>query len=125
MGQHQPCCQKLNPAISITAVNSTDRIPPSWKHNDNPMNAKKEKDENTGKNLTFEQAFTRLDETVLSLEAGELPLAEATQLYESGMKLAQVCNEMLAAAELKITQIQTAYDEQMRLPTGRPSESED
>ena len=89
------------------------------------MNAKKEKSENKERNLTFEQAFARLDETVQSLEAGELPLAEATQLYESGMKLAQVCNEMLAAAELKITQIQTAYDERMRLPTVRPSESED
>ena len=89
------------------------------------MNAKKEKSENKERDLTFEQAFARLDETVQSLEAGELPLAEATQLYESGMKLAQVCNKMLATAELKITQIQTAYDEQMRLPTGRPSESED
>ncbi len=66
--------------------------------------------------LSFEQAMAKLDETVQALEAGELPLAEATGLYERGMKLARVCNEMLATAELKITQVQTAYGEQMRLP---------
>ena len=65
--------------------------------------------------LTFEQALARLDETVRALEAGDLPLDEATRLYERGMKLAQTCNEMLASAELRITKIRTAYGEQMRL----------
>ena len=65
--------------------------------------------------LTFEQALARLDETVRALEAGDLPLDEATRLYEQGMKLARTCNEMLASAELKITKIRTAYGEQMRL----------
>ena len=75
--------------------------------------------------LTFEQALTQLDETVRALEAGDLPLGEATGLYEKGMSLARVCSEMLAAAELKVTQIQTAYGEQMRLPPEGPSELED
>jgi exodeoxyribonuclease VII small subunit len=74
--------------------------------------------------LTFEQAIARLDETVEALEAGDVPLAEATRLYEQGMKLARVCSEMLATAELRITQIQTAYGEQMRLPQ-EPAEPED
>ena len=65
--------------------------------------------------LTFEQALARLDETVRALEAGDLPLDEATRLYEEGMKLARTCNEMLASAELRITKIRTAYGEQMRL----------
>ena len=64
---------------------------------------------------TFEQALAKLDETVRALEAGDLPLDEATRLYEQGMKLAQTCNEMLASAELRITKIRTAYGEQMRL----------
>jgi exodeoxyribonuclease VII small subunit len=75
-----------------------------------------ENGENGADGLTFEQALAQLDETVGALEAGDLPLAEATGLYERGMKLARVCSEMLAAAELKITRIQTAYGEQMRLP---------
>ena len=65
--------------------------------------------------LTFEQALNRLDETVQALEAGGLPLADATRLFEEGMKLARVCSEMLVAAELRISRIQTAYGEQMRM----------
>jgi exodeoxyribonuclease VII small subunit len=66
--------------------------------------------------MTFEQALGRLEAVVSAMESGDLPLSEATNLYEDGMKLARVCSEMLAAAELKITKIQTAYGEQMRLP---------
>lgn len=68
--------------------------------------------------MTFEQALAQLDETVRALEAGDLPLSEATKLYERGMRLARICGEKLADAELKISQIQTAYGEQMRLPGG-------
>ena len=75
--------------------------------------------------MTFEQALARLDETVQALEAGELPLSDATRLYEKGMRLARICSEMLAAAELKIAQIQTAYGEQMRLPGEQRAEPED
>ena len=66
-------------------------------------------------NLSFEQAMIRLDETVTALEAGGLALADATRLFEEGMKLARLCSEMLASAELRITRIQTAYGEQMRM----------
>ena len=65
--------------------------------------------------LSFEQAMSRLDETVRALEAGGLALADATRLFEDGMKLARLCSEMLASAELRITRIQTAYGEQMRM----------
>tara|TARA_B100001245_G_scaffold232377_1_gene214461 strand:+ start:629 stop:892 length:264 start_codon:yes stop_codon:yes gene_type:complete len=64
--------------------------------------------------LTFEEALALLDETVESIESGELTLLESTRLYEKGMKLAQICNNMLTSAELKITQIQTAYGQQTR-----------
>ena len=66
-----------------------------------------------------------MDETVKALETGQLPLAEATHLYEKGMRLARICSETLAAAELKITQIQTAYGEQMRLPSENQLHLED
>ena len=65
--------------------------------------------------LSFEQALNRLDETVQTLEAGGLSLADATRLFEEGMKLARRCSEMLAATELRISRIQTAYGEQMRM----------
>ena len=72
----------------------------------------------SARSMSFEQALSQLDETVRALEAGDLPLAEATRLYENGMRLARICTEKLADAELKISQIQTAYGEQMRLPGG-------
>ena len=72
----------------------------------------------SARSMSFEQALSQLDETVRALEAGDLPLAEATRLYEKGMRLARICTEKLADAELKISQIQTAYGEQMRLPGG-------
>ena len=76
---------------------------------DNPNGATDTED------LTFEQALNRLDETVQALEKGGIALSEATGLFEDGMKLARICSEMLATAELRITRIQTAYGEQMRM----------
>ena len=64
---------------------------------------------------TFEQALSSLDHTVKALESGGLTLAEATHLFEEGMKLARVCSEMLTSAELRISRIRTAYGEQMRM----------
>ncbi len=72
--------------------------------------------ENGPEEMTFEQALGRLEDVVAAMESGDLPLAEATRLYEEGMKLSRICSEMLAVAELNITRIQTSYGEQMQLP---------
>ena len=88
------------------------------------MAMNEEKNSDAGE-LTFEQALMDLDEVVRALEAGDLPLSEATRLYEKGMKLARACSEMLATAELKVTQIQTSYGEQMRPMLGTSSDLED
>ena len=73
-------------------------------------------------NLSFEDAYSRLEETVHALEEGGLTLAEATDLFEEGMRLARICNELLSSAELRITRLQTAFGEQMRLLTGERDE---
>jgi len=65
--------------------------------------------------LSFEEALERLDQTVKAMELGGLSLSDVTRLFEEGMKLAQVCNDMLGAAELRISKIQTAYGEQMQI----------
>ena len=46
------------------------------------------------KAMTFEDAFRRLGETAEALEAGGLPLAQATAVYEQGMALVQRCNQL-------------------------------
>ena len=65
--------------------------------------------------LSFEEALALLDETVDALESGSLTLAQSMAMYERGMKLARICNEMLTSAEMRIMRIRTAYGEQMRM----------
>jgi len=62
--------------------------------------------------LSFEEALSRLESIVQSLEAGGLVLEEAVSLFEEGMRLAKVCNQRLDAAELKISQLQTAIEDE-------------
>jgi len=57
------------------------------------------------KQLSFEDALAKLEETVRRLEAGSLPLDEAVTLFEEGTRLARQCNERLEAAELKVSQL--------------------
>ena len=56
-------------------------------------------------NLTFEQAFAELEETVRKLEAGGLTLEESLALFERGQALAARCGTQLDEAELKIKQL--------------------
>lgn len=58
---------------------------------------------------SFEEIYLRLEKTVEALESGNLTLDEATNLYEEGMKLAQLCSDMLSKAELKVTQLKEDY----------------
>ena len=64
--------------------------------------------------FSFEEAFKKLEATAQSLEAGGLTLEQTTRLYEEGLRLARICSELLSAAELRITRIQTSFGEQMR-----------
>ena len=60
---------------------------------------------------SFEEAFSRLGETVQALESGGLTIEAATNLYEEGMRLIQLCNRFLSKAELKITQLRDVYSD--------------
>ena len=63
---------------------------------------------------SFEAAFNQLQEMVQRLEAGNLPLDETTRLYEEGMRMAQVCNQLLNAAEQRIVQLHDSYADVQR-----------
>lgn len=65
--------------------------------------------------LNFEQAFAQLEAAVQKLEAGNLSLEEALDLYRQGMALAQHCNLQLDNAELSIKALS---------PSGNPVEFE-
>ena len=66
-------------------------------------------------NLTFEQAFAELEETVRKLEAGGLALEESLALFERGQALAARCGAQLDEAELKIKQLTPAGDVPLEL----------
>ncbi len=55
--------------------------------------------------LTFEQAFKELEETVAKLEDGDLPLEASLALFERGQQLSAYCSRLLEQAELKVTQL--------------------
>jgi exodeoxyribonuclease VII small subunit len=63
--------------------------------------------------LSFEESLKLFEDSVAELEAGGLSLAESTDRYERGVRLAKRCNDMLANAELKITRIKADYGQQM------------
>ena len=72
-------------------------------------------------NLSFEEAFNRLSEAVQALESGGLTLEAATNLYEEGMRLVQLCNRLLSTADLKMTELKDAYSGYL---AHRPTEEE-
>ncbi len=61
-------------------------------------------------NLSFEQAFAELEETVRKLEAGGLTLEESLALFERGQALATHCGTQLDETELKIKQLAPGGD---------------
>lgn len=54
------------------------------------------------KTLSFEEAFTKLEEILQKMNTGKVPLEEALQLFEEGNELLKLCQHKLQAAEQKI-----------------------
>ena len=59
------------------------------------------------KELTYEQAMTRLEEIVAQLEGGKCTLDDSMKLFEEGAKMTEFCRKALADAEQKIQKLQT------------------
>ncbi len=62
------------------------------------------------KTRTFEDALHRLEAIVESLEQGTVPLDQALDLYEEGVKLSQECADRLKTAEQRIKKLTKAAD---------------
>lgn len=63
------------------------------------------------KNVAFEEAMAKLENIVVSLEKGDVPLDKSLELFEEGVSLVKLCTEKLEAAEKKV-----------RVLTGNPDE---
>ena len=55
--------------------------------------------------MTFEQAMTRLEQIVTTLESGRCTLDDSLKLFEEGTKLTAYCSTQLKAAEQKILKL--------------------
>ena len=55
-----------------------------------------------GEKLTFEDALTRLEKIVRSLEEGNVPLDSSLSLFEEGTRLVRFCSEKIDAAEQRV-----------------------
>jgi exodeoxyribonuclease VII small subunit len=51
---------------------------------------------------SFEKAIDKLEEIVALLESGDVPLEQAIELFQEGMKLSQLCGQKLEQVERKI-----------------------
>lgn len=55
--------------------------------------------------MTFEQAMTRLEQIVATLESGRCTLDNSLKLFEEGTKLTAYCAEQIKSAEQKIIKL--------------------
>jgi exodeoxyribonuclease VII small subunit len=63
------------------------------------------------KELSFEEAITKLEEIVKKLEEGDVPLEKAIEYYQEGMILSKYCNEKLSKVEKQMEQIMNEQGE--------------
>ena len=60
--------------------------------------------------LSFEQALKRLETITESLQKGGMPLEDMIALFEEGASIAKICHEKLDKAELKLSEVQTIFE---------------
>ena len=60
--------------------------------------------------LTFEEAYARLEEVLSRLQMGNMTLDDSLADYEEGMALAAHCQSLLDAAELRVETLERATD---------------
>lgn len=60
--------------------------------------------------LTFEDALSRLETIVDTMESGDVPLAELLVKYEEGNQLLKICESRLKDAEMKIELLKKQKD---------------
>jgi exodeoxyribonuclease VII small subunit len=58
----------------------------------------------------FESALKSLEEIVSQLEAGDLALDKALELFEEGVRISRFCNSKLEEAERKVETLTKSVD---------------
>ena len=69
---------------------------------DRPRPEPSEGEKSAPDDMTFEEAIGRLESIVARLESGDVPLEQAIDLFQEGMRLSRLCAEKLNEAERRI-----------------------
>lgn len=67
-------------------------------------------------NISFEAAMEKLEEIVGRLENGDVPLEQAIELFQQGMKLSHLCSSKLEQVERKIEMLVEENGTQVKKP---------
>lgn len=54
------------------------------------------------KNMTIEETFAKLEETIAQMETEDISLENSLKAYEQGMEYIKSCNEAIDKAEKKV-----------------------
>ncbi len=73
--------------------------------------------------LPFEEALKKLEGIVEAMESEDLPLESLLTKYEEGTRLARICQEKLAVAELKVQQLERNAAGELTLKPMPPAEN--
>ncbi|MBU5443020.1 exodeoxyribonuclease VII small subunit [Paenibacillus sp. MSJ-34] len=65
---------------------------------------------------SFEEAIDKLEQIVTRLESGDVPLEQAIELFQEGMKLSQWCGLKLEQVERKIEMLMEENGEFRKKP---------
>ena len=52
--------------------------------------------------MSFEEALQKLEAAVQQLESGDLPLEQALETFENGVKMSRLCSQKLEESEKKV-----------------------
>ncbi len=74
---------------------------------------------------SFEETLARLESVVQKLESGDLPLDEALQAFEEGVRLARVCSARLEDAERRVHLLTRTPDGDAEVPFAVPGGATD
>lgn len=57
------------------------------------------------KEMTLEQTFEKLEESIAKLEQENISLEDSFKIYREGMKLIQICNEKIDKVEKEVLKL--------------------
>lgn len=75
--------------------------------------------------LSFEEAFSRLEDAVLKLEHGGLTIDDMVDRFSEGMALIKVCYQKLDSAQARVTVLQREAEDVTRLEVEESVEDDD